>query len=111
MDLLTIAYSPKLYPGSPHQLIAEKFQAAGKVIILQTQMTWIFGNMADCTPMETFANSLRTPAPVTGFSVDGGVHAAIADENVADEVDGAPPRTLEAWIAAQSREPAFDAFL
>jgi transposase InsO family protein len=111
VDLLTLAYSPKLYPSSPHQLIAEKFKLAGKVTILETQMTWIFGNMANCTPMETFANSLRTPAPVTGFTVDGGVHAALADEDVADEVDEALPRTLEAWIAAQGREPEFDAFL
>jgi hypothetical protein len=111
VDLLTIAYSPKLYPGSPHQLIADKFQKAGKVTILETQMTWVFGNMIDCSPVETFSNSLRTPAPVTGFMVDGNVHLAIADENVADEIEGALPQTLEAWIQAQTDSQDFAALL
>ncbi len=111
VDLLTLSYSPKPYPGSPHQLIAERFQLAAKVTILETQMTWVFENMANCTPVETFANSLHTPAPVTGFTVDGDVHAAIADEDIADEVEDALPRTLETWIVAQSSAPEFGTFL
>jgi hypothetical protein len=65
VDLLTQTYRPKLFPNAPHDLIEKKFEKAGKVTILAAQMTWVFGNLKDCAPVETFSNSLRTPAPVT----------------------------------------------
>jgi hypothetical protein len=77
VDFLTLAYSSKLYPNAPHHLIEEKYQKAGKVTILEAQMTWILGHMKDCAPVETFYNSLCTPAPVTGFTVDGSVQKSI----------------------------------
>jgi hypothetical protein len=111
VDLLTMAYSPKLYPQAPHVLLEQKFQKAGKITLLETQMTWIFDNIADCAPVETFANSLRTPAPVTGFTVDGHIDPSVEDDDAADEVEGTLPRTLEAWIRAQERDDQFEVTL
>ncbi len=88
VDLLSMAYRPKLYPDAPHALIENKFQKAGKVTILETQMTWVFGNIVNCAPVETFSNSLRTPAPVTGFTVDGHIDLSLDDSDAAKEVEG-----------------------
>jgi hypothetical protein len=106
-----MAYSPKLYPQAPHVLLEQKFRKASKITLLETQMTLIFGNMADCAPVETFANSLRTPAPVTGFTVDGHIDPSVEDDDAADEVEGTLPRTLEAWIRAQERDDQFQVML
>ncbi len=111
VDLSTQTYRPKLFPNAPHDLIEKKFEKAGKVTILAAQMTWVFGKLKDCAPVETFSNSLRTPAPVTGFTVDGSVHESIDDMDTADEVEGTLPRTLEAWIRAQKRDTQFEALL
>jgi hypothetical protein len=112
VDLLSIAYRPRLYPEAPHALIEERFQKAGKVTILETQMlTWVFGNMRNCAPVETFANSLRTPAPVTGYTVDGHIDSPLDDSDAVDKVEGTLPRTLAAWARAQERDPAFASML
>ena len=74
-------------------------------------MTWVIGNLADCHPIEIFSASLRTPAPVTSFGdrlLPGGeLQRAIMDNDILDEVDGTLPRTLEAWVRAQSLDEAF----
>ncbi len=67
VDLLAMASAPNVFRQSPHEEIAARFAKAGKVTILATQMTWVLGNMDDCHPIEIFSNTLRTPAPVTGF--------------------------------------------
>jgi hypothetical protein len=74
-------------------------------------MTWVLGNLDNCAPDETFSNSLRTPAPVTGLSVDGHIDASNEDDDAADEEWGTLPRTLEAWIDAQKNDPAMQAML
>ncbi len=74
-------------------------------------MTWVLGNLTNCAPIETFSNPLRTPAPVTDFSVDGSIDASTGGDNSADEVEGTLPRTLEAWIHAQTNDPDLPALL
>ncbi len=111
VDLLAMASAPNLFRNSPHVEIAAKFAAAGKITILATQMTWVIGNMEDCHPIEMFANSLRTPAPVTSFQTrllpEGGLQRDSLHEDILDEVDGTVPRTLEAWTRAQQLDEAF----
>ncbi len=85
--------------------------------ILATQMTWVLGNMDDCHPVEIFSNTLRTPAPVTGFvyyertNERGNIGAVLPDEELDDEVEGTLPRTMEAWVRAQKRDLEFDELL
>jgi hypothetical protein len=67
VDLLALASAPNIFRQAPHAEIASRFAKAGKITILVTQMTWVLGNLDDCSPVEMFAASLRTPAPVTGF--------------------------------------------
>jgi hypothetical protein len=105
VDLLTMAYAPSVFKGSPHEEIAARFQEAGKLTILATQMVWVLGNIEDCHPVEIFANTLRTPAPVTGFGSrrDSGEQTetrAILTNDDLDDVEGTVPRTLEAWVRA-----------
>ncbi len=63
--------------------------------------------LKDCAPLEMFSNSLRTPAPVTRFTVDGRIDDSAEVDDSADEVDGTLPRTLKAWIQAQKRRSCF----
>jgi hypothetical protein len=64
----------------------------------------------DCAPIETFAARLRTPAPVTGFQHPlPGEPGETEDE--LDLVEGAVPRTLEAWAHAQEADEGFSAML
>jgi hypothetical protein len=111
VDLLSMAAAPNLFRNSPHEEIDAKFKEAGKITILVTQMTWVIGNLQDCHPIEIFANSLRTPAPVTAFGdrlLPGGeLQRAIMDDDVLDEVEGTLPRTLEAWVRVQGLDEAF----
>jgi hypothetical protein len=103
VDLLLHASAPNVFPQAPHDDVAARFAKADKLTILATQMTWVLGNLTDCHPVEIFSASLRTPAPVTALKP--------ADrDNVpeeAEDVEGALPRTLEAWIAAQWADSTF----
>ena len=91
VDLLAMASAPNVFRQSPHDEIAARFAKAGKVTILATQMTWVLGNMDDCHPVEIFSNTLRTPAPVTGFvyyeqtDARGNTGAVLPDEELDDE--------------------------
>ncbi len=103
VDLLAMASAPNVFPWSPHEDIAARFTQAGKVTILASQMTWVLGNMENCHPVETFSNTLRTPAPITGFGYmsqpdEAGNTRAILPDHELDEVEGTVPRTLEAWV-------------
>ncbi len=116
VDLLTMAYAPEIFKGSPHQDIAARFLAAGKLTVLATQMVWVLGNIEDCHPVEIFASSLRTPAPVTGFGYrespgEQGETRAILTNDDLDDVEGTIPRTLEAWVRAQKMDSEFDDFV
>ncbi len=107
--LLAMASAPNIFRQAPHR-------KAGKITILVTQMTWVVGNLADCAPIEMFANSLITPAPATGFffvetdaNKQGG-RAILAREDL-EEVAGTVPRTLESWVRAQTADEAFEILL
>jgi hypothetical protein len=61
--------------------------------------------------VETFANVLQTPAPVTGFvSRRYGTDDARSplEEDDLSEVEGTVPRTIEAWARAQKLDDTFD---
>jgi hypothetical protein len=67
-------------------------------------MVWVIGNLPGCCPVEIFSNHPRTPAPITGFR-----RPAVEDD--LEHVEGAVPRTLEAWIHAQKLDEDFPAML
>jgi hypothetical protein len=104
VDLLLYASAPNIFPLAPHEEIAARLAKAGKITILATQMTWVFGNLADCTSVEIFSASLRTPAPITALN-------PLNAPDVSDDIDGALPRTIEAWIGAQKADTNFEALL
>jgi hypothetical protein len=108
VDLVDAARKPNIF--APHEEIADRLKRTGKLVILQAQMVWIIGNLPDCAPIETFAARLRTPAPVTGFQhpLPGGPGET---EGELDMVEGAVPRTLEAWAHAQEADEGFPAML
>jgi transposase InsO family protein len=105
-----MARSPGIFPEAPHVEIARKLSAAGKLVILQSQMTWILGNFPACRPIEVFASQLKTPAPITGFQRPmPGAQGPVVDD--VEFVEGTVPRTLEAWIHAQKSDQDFAALL
>jgi hypothetical protein len=118
VELLALASALHVFRQAPHADIAARFAKAGKITILVTQMTWVLGNLDDCTPVEMFAASLRTPAPVTGFghaaqpnpNGNGSTRAILSPADL-DEVEGTVPRTLESWVRAQKTDNNFDDLL
>ncbi len=68
-DLLASAFSNRIYLGANPTALKEKFQVAGKLQILATQMTWVIGNVPEYRALEMFSQVLRTPAPITGDQV------------------------------------------
>ena len=109
VDLLDMARKPDIFPGAPHQDIANRFERAGKLTILEAQMTWVIGNLPGCRPTETFALRIRTPAPLTSSSQPvPGVHEG---QELAEDAEGTVPRTLEAWVQAQQGCTDFQAML
>jgi transposase InsO family protein len=85
-------------------------EEASQLLMLQSQMTWVLGNLPERLPTEIFALQLRTPAPITGYSAPApGRTGDLADES--DEAEGTLPRTLEAWIRAQKGDENFDELL
>jgi hypothetical protein len=65
-DLLQAVFSERIYPGADAESLKAKFLAAGKLQMLATQMTWVFGNLPECRTIEMFPQALRTVAPITG---------------------------------------------
>ncbi len=89
-----MASAPALLFRNSPQEIAANFAESGKITILATQMTWVIGNLADCHPLEIFANTLRTPAPVTGYatrSYGTDEERKVLDEDDLNEVEGTVP--------------------
>jgi hypothetical protein len=73
-------------------------------------MVWVLGNLPGCRPTEIFSARLRTPAPITGCQrPEPGIPGVVADD--LDDVDGAVPRTLKAWVRAQQADEDFPAML
>jgi hypothetical protein len=62
VDLLDTVRRPNIFPDSPQVELAQSLERAGKLLILQSQMTWVLGNLpGNHAPIEIFAARLRTP--------------------------------------------------
>ncbi len=46
-DLLASSYSERIFPNADTAALKAKFQGAGKLQILVTQMTWVIGNVPE----------------------------------------------------------------
>ncbi len=96
-DLLESAFSIRIFLGANPVTLREQFQAAGKLQILATQMTWVVGNMPEYRSLEMFSQRLRTPAPITG----------VQDIGLASTFEDPVPHVVEDWIHEQARDPDF----
>jgi hypothetical protein len=45
VDLLDVSRRPGNFPDLPYEEIARKLETAGKLLILEAQMTWVIGNL------------------------------------------------------------------
>jgi hypothetical protein len=99
-DLLTEAFAVRIFPGADTIQLKAAFDAAGKIQILSTQMTWVIGNIPEYNRLEMFAQSLRTLAPITG--------SRIIPTCDSDTFDSPVPTTLEEWIREQKRDPLYE---
>ncbi len=110
VDLLDTVRRRNIFPDSPKKELSLSLERAGKLLILQSHMTWVLGNLpGNHAPTEIFAARLRTLAPVTGPllpSLD-----AQSQLGEAETVEGQLPRTLEAWANAQKSDAAFESLL
>jgi hypothetical protein len=98
-DLLAETYSPRIYPDADSTQLKTRFEAAGKIQILSTQMTWVIGNVPEYNRIEMFTQSLRTTAPLTGRSNPV--------TNTSETFTSPIPTTLEDWIAEQQGDDVF----
>ncbi len=98
-DLLASAFSNRTFLGANPTALKEQFQAAGKLQILSTQMTWVVGNIPEYKTLEMFRQALRTPAPITGN--------ASTDDSFQDRI----PTSVEDWIHEQTCDPNYVATL
>ncbi len=55
VDLLDAVRRPNVFPNLPQEELARALERAGKLLILQSQMTWVLGNLPGCQPTEIFA--------------------------------------------------------
>jgi hypothetical protein len=101
-DLLQAAFSERIYPGADAEALKAKFLAAGKLQMLSTQMTWVFGNLPECQRIEMFPQALRTVAPITGDLCEP-LEASTFEEPV--------PTTVEEWIGEQNKDLPFLAYM
>jgi transposase InsO family protein len=108
VDLLDVVRRPNIFPDSPQEDLARALERSGKLLILQSQMTWVLGNLPGCNPTEIFAARLRTRAPAVGSILPEPV--VVADQSKDPEgglAAGQLPRTLEEWATAQQDDGAF----
>jgi hypothetical protein len=98
-DLFSESFADKIYPEANAAAIKLRFQAAGKLQILVTQMTWVIGNIPTYSAIEMFSQQLRTEAPITGI---------IAAYSESSSTFGEPvPTSVEEWIVEQQRDLDF----
>jgi transposase InsO family protein len=103
-DLLSESFADKIYPEANAAAIKLRFQAAGKLQILVTQMTWVVGNIPQYTAIEMFTQTLRTTAPITGSASQDPPNQS-SDLN--DTFDEPVPTLVEEWITEQTKDAAF----
>jgi hypothetical protein len=121
VDLLDVVRRPNIFPNSPQEELARALERAGKLLILQSQMTWVLGNLPGCHPTEIFAARLRTRSPVVGPVLPQPVatdqsddpRMGIDDQRMGTDdqrmgtAEGQLPRTLEEWASAQQDDSEF----
>jgi hypothetical protein len=79
-------------------VLLARFNDAGKVTVLATQMMWIIGNVPGLLKASViFATTITTPAPFLES------YSAIANLPQAPAFD--IPRSIEQWIEAQADDP------
>jgi hypothetical protein len=100
-DLLSESFADKIYPAANAAAIKLRFQAAGKLQILVTQMTWVVGNIPQYTAIEMFTQTLRTTAPITGSASQDPPNQSSDLNNTFDEP---VPTLVEEWIAEQTKD-------
>jgi hypothetical protein len=98
-DLATQSYSPDLSPDFSHSDALAKFEKAGKITMLASQMIWIIANIPSCAPIETFSGELSTPVHLPSILAEGQTHS----EPI--------PRAVEGWIEAQKEDSDFPALV
>jgi transposase InsO family protein len=106
VDLLDQTRRPGIFSDARVDEIARRLEIAGKIVLLEAQMVWVIGNLPGCRPVEIFTNHLRTPAPITGFRATTPRKPGAVEDDL-EHVEGAVPRTLEAWIHAQQMDEDF----
>jgi hypothetical protein len=95
-DLLAESFAERVYPEANPTHLRQRFNEAGKIQILSTQMTWVVGNVPEYSRIEMFSQSLRTAAPITGqVSLESSTF------------DSPVPTVIEDWIKEQNRDTAF----
>jgi hypothetical protein len=63
VDLVAQVRQANLYPNCPHEQLAVRLEAAGKITILDAQMVWIVGNVQDCRRSKYSLPSCGRPRP------------------------------------------------
>jgi hypothetical protein len=84
-----------VYPDADPAALRLRFNAAGKVQILTTQMTWVIGNIPEFDRIEMFSQTLRTPL------------SGIEPHEGSSTFDSPIPTTIEEWIKEQNRDAVF----
>jgi hypothetical protein len=102
IDLLDQTYAAKIFLGAQPTVLRQRFEAASKLTILTTQLTWVMGNMSESCRIEMFAGTLATRAPITGID---------SNEEQGDTFEVTVPRTMEEWLDAQISDPDFESII
>ncbi len=100
-DLLAESFATRIVPDADITQLKATFDAAGKIQILPTQMTWVIGNIPEYNRLEMFAQSLRTPLP----SPEAG---SLRQTLISDASDSTVSTTIEEWIREQKRDPLYE---
>jgi hypothetical protein len=103
-DLLSESFADKIYPEANAAAIKLRFQAAGKLQILVTQMTWVVGNIPQYTAIEMFTQTLRTIAPLTGIAPH---ETPNQSSSITDTFNEPVPMLVEEWISEQTSNSDF----
>jgi hypothetical protein len=93
IDLASQSCSPNLCADAPSARVETAFTAAGELTTLATQVLWVIGNIAGCTPIEIVSSQLATPAPLTSLT------------DASNKFTATAPQTIENWILAQKQDP------
>jgi hypothetical protein len=109
--LSDVVRRPNIFPNSPQDELARALESAGKLLILQSQMTRVLGNLPGCHPTEIFAARLRNRALIVGSQLPELAGTDQSEDPGNETVEGQLPRTFEEWSSAQQADVEFEAML